>query len=328
MAKFLLFLLLILSLRSDYVLAQACYCTTTWSYNATFGQSCTANADCWACAPGAYSTSWQQAFCSGYQAPAPVVTCTTSFTEKTESCQVNYSGIKRYKQETRTCSDGQITNYGWQLYSDSCVQNPPTCQISTQTQTLSCQTGYVGSITQTQTSTCPNPYGQPVWSGSWVTSSNTCVKSLSNPTNVTSPVSPVSPTNPTFSTSVTTTQSAPVTAPTSVPTPTTATVGNDVPSQTNSAPSSPAPTSAKGTEPKTSPMAKMISPVNIVITNELIIKPNIQQYNAFPVENISQELPSHVKIHDSILMELLGLQLPNQDGQFKGMKSNTLEIEQ
>jgi hypothetical protein len=52
------------------------------------------------------------------------------------------------------------------------------------------------------------------------------------------------------------------------------------------------------------------------------------QYNAFPIENISQELPSHVKIHDSILMELLGLQLPNQDGQFKGMKSNTLEIEQ
>lgn len=325
MAKFLLFLLLI-SLKSDYVLAQACYCTTPWTTNSIYGQSCTANADCWACAPGAYPSSWQQAFCSGYQAPAPVVTCTTTFTEKTEACQANYSGIKRLKQETRACSDGQVTNYGWQIYSDSCVQNPPTCQVSTQTQTLSCQTGYVGSITQTQTSTCPNPYGQPVWSGSWLNTSNTCVKSLSNPTNVMSPASPVSPANPTFNTSVTTTQSAPVTAPTSVPTPTTATVGNDAQTQTSSAPSSPAQTSAKGTEPKVGLFGRSVA--SIALTQELIVKPNIVQYNAFPIENISQELPSYVKMHDSILMELLGLPLPNQDGQFKGMIKNTLEIEQ
>lgn len=321
MAKFLLFLLLI-SLRIDYVVAQACYCTTPYAPNSTFGSSCIANADCWACAPGAYSTAWQQAFCSGYQAQ---VTCTTTFIEKTESCQQNYSGQRRSKQETQTCTNGQTTVYPWQIFSDTCTPNPPTCQVSTQTQTLSCQTGYVGSITQTQTSTCPNPYGQPVW-GSWLNTSNTCVKSLSNPTNVTSPVSPVSPANPTFSTSVPTTQSAPVTAPTSVPTPTTATVGNDVPSQTSSAPPSPAPTSAKGTEPKVGLFGRSV--MSIALTQELIVKPNIVQYNAFPTENISQELPSHVKMHDSILMELLGLSLPNQDGQFKGMIKNTLEIEQ
>lgn len=327
MAKFLLSLLLLTNLlRLSDALAQACYCTTPWQNNSIFGQSCTANADCWACAPGAYSSSWQQAFCSGYQAPPPQVTCTTTFSEKTESCQENYSGIKRYKQETKTCSDGQVTNYGWQLYSNSCVQNPPTCQISTQTQTLSCQTGYVGSIVQTQTSTCPNPYGQPVWSGNWITSSNTCVKSLSNPTNVTSPASPVSPMNPTFNTSVTTTPSAPATAPTSVPTQTTVTGGSDAPSQASSAPQLTAPTGAKGTEPKVGFFGKSVQ--SIVITQDILVKPNIVQYNAFPVENIRQELPSHVKMHDSIMLELLGLTLPNQDGQFKGMIKNTLEIEQ
>jgi hypothetical protein len=169
-----------------------------------------------------------------------------------------------------------------------------------------------------------------VWSGSWLNTSNTCAKSLSNPTNVTSPVSPVSPANPTFNTSVTTTQSAPVTAPTSVPTPTTATDGLSVPNQASSAQSTTAQTDAKGTTetPKVSPLGKLNSAVAIALTQELIIKPNIVQYNAFPTENISQELPSHVKMHDSILMELLGLRLPNQDGQFKGMIKNTLEIEQ
>lgn len=264
MAKFLLFLLLI-SLRIDYVYAQynACYCTTTWYYNQTFGQSCTANADCWACQPGAYNQAWQQAFCGAYQAP--------------------------------------------------------TCQTETQTQVLACQAGYTGQIIKTKVKTCP--------SGTWTeTTQDSCVKSLTNPTNVTSPVSPVSPANPTFSTSVTTTPSAPATAPTSVQTPTTATGGLDAPTTEKSVPQLTAPTGAKGTEPKISLLGKTAT--SIVLTQELIVKPNIVQYNAFPTENISQELPSYVKIHDSILLELLGLTLPNQDGQFKGIIKNTLEIEQ
>lgn len=134
--------------------------------------------------------------------------------------------------------------------------------------------------------------------------------------------------NPTFSTSVTTTPSAPVTAPTSVPTPTTATGGLDVQSQGSYAPQLTAPTGAKGTveTPKIGLFGK--NTFGLALTQELIVKPNIVQYNAFPTENISQELPSYVKMHDSILMELLGLPLPNQDGQFKGMIQNTLEIEQ
>lgn len=43
---------------------------------------------------------------------------------------------------------------------------------------------------------CPDPYGSQV-SGPWIVVSNTCVKSITNPTNVESPVSPISPLNPT-----------------------------------------------------------------------------------------------------------------------------------
>ena len=133
---------------------------------------------------------------------------------------------------------------------------------------------------------------------------------------MTSPVSPVSPANPSFSTPAPTTQSAPVTVatPPSVPTSSPTTTQNTTETKTDA--------------PKPSALGKLNSAVGIALTQELIIKPNIVQYNAFPTENISQELPSYVKMHDSILMELLGLPLPNQDGQFKGMIKNTLEIEQ
>lgn len=76
--------------------------------------------------------------------------------------------------------------------ANTCVQDPPTCFTSSQTQTLSCETGFTGSVLQTRTSTCSNPYATPTW-GSWITTSNTCTKSVTNVTNVSSPVSPVSP---------------------------------------------------------------------------------------------------------------------------------------
>lgn len=243
MAKYLLFLpLLLLSLlRTSDALAQSCYCTTPWYTNGTgtYTQYCTANADCWACQPGAYNTAWQQSFCPAYRAPtcspssesqisacpsgyngtitstrtstcpdpygAPVwggwaqtsnncvSTCQPVTETQTLSCPVNYSG-SIIQTRTKTCPDNQWQ--AWQTTSNTCTPNPPTCQVTTESQTLACPTGYTGSIIQIRSSTCPNPYGQPVIAP-WTTSTNTCVKSVSNPTNVTSPVSPVSPTNPT-----------------------------------------------------------------------------------------------------------------------------------
>ena len=398
MAKFLLLLLLPLSLlRPSDALAQACYCTTPWSPNPAFGQSCTANADCWACRPGAHDPSWQQAFCGGYTAPAPVVTCTSTFAERTESCPVNYTGVKKYKQETKTCSDGQVTSYGWELYADTCTPNPitctysaqldtracpanfsgsqtwkketncpsgsygqpvytdwfkiqdtctpnpPTCQVTTESQSLACPTGYTGAIMQMRTSTCPNPYGQPVM-GPWTTTTNTCVKSVTNPTNISSPVSPVSPLNPNSVVSPTATA---VTMPTpivSAPLPTaevsamtpaespppsqTSTGTSAAPTAGSSAPQTSATGGAKET-PKNAVKPRLsIGGLSPAMSLEFFVKPGIIQPNVFPTLNIGADLPQDIRQNHQFLMELLSGHLPDQSGMFNKMARDAIELEQ
>lgn len=328
MAKYPLYLLLLLSLlRTNDVLAQSCYCTTTWHYNATYGQSCTANADCWACQQGAYSTSWQQAFCPTVY-PAPQA-CNTEVQFQTQSCQANYSGIIT-QSRTKICPQGIWSE--WQTTQNTCTPNPPSCQVSTQTQTLSCPTGYVGSITQSQTSTCPNPYGQPVWSGTWITTANTCTKSVTNPTNLASPVSPVSPLNPT---SALTTPTPVATAPqTTAPSPQTTTDGLPAQNQASSAPSSTAPTDAKVTTPTTAiPTPKTpftIKNIPPALSLELFSKP-LTQPNLFPDLNIGQELSNDIKIMQQTYMDLItngSLFNPDQTEQLNRIKSDQVELEQ
>ncbi len=48
---------------------------------------------------------------------------------------------------------------------------PPTCQTSTESQSGSCPANTSGTVTSSRQSTCPDPYGQPVW-GPWQTQSN------------------------------------------------------------------------------------------------------------------------------------------------------------
>lgn len=329
MAKFLTFLLLIISLRSSY--AQSCYCTTSWHYNQTFGQACTANADCWACQQGAYNLSWQQAFCPNVYAPASV--CNTEVQFQSLSCPTGYTGIVT-QSRTKICPSGVWSE--WATTSNTCVQ---ICQSQTETRTQSCPTGYEGYITETRQKVCPSQ----TWTA-WQQTQNTCVKSLTNPTNVTSPVSPVSPLNPSFNTSVTATPSVPATATTqaSVQNSTTTTDGLSAQTQANSVTSAPAQTDAKGTSQsplpnsantsKTSlqalviPKGKTYTPVGLALSLEAFQVKTISQYNLFPTVNISQELPFHVKIHDQILMELLAVPLPTQDGLLKGMQ-NVIGIE-
>ena len=315
MAKYLIWLLFLLG--TNNVFSQSCYCTTSWHTNATFGQSCTANADCWACQPNAYNASWQQAFCPTYQ-----VTCTTSYAEKVESCPVHQSGIKKYRQETKICTNGQVTQGIWQLYSNTCVQDPPTCQTQSQNQTLSCQTGYTGSITQTRSSTCPDPYGNPVWQP-WVTTSNTCVKSISNPTNVTSPVSPVSPVNPTSPTA--TSASPTVTSTVTAPTP--ADVQNSVVTPTTSPTSQTKSTASETPTQKETPKFKTIPHA---LSLELFSKP-FTQPNVFPDLNISQELPNDIKILQQTYMDLItngSLFNPDQTEKLNSIARDAVELEQ
>lgn len=314
MAKYPLYLLLLLG--TGNVLAQACYCTTPWTYNQTFGQSCTANADCWACQQGAYSTSWQQAFCGSiYQAPQ---ICNTEVQFQTQSCPANYSGIIT-QSRTKICP--QNTWSEWQTTSNTCTPNPPSCQVSTQTQTLSCQTGYVGSITQTQSSSCPNPYGQPVWSGTWITTQNTCTKSVTNPTNIASPVSPVSPLNP-VATPVSPTPTLPVIAPT------TPDVQNSVATPTTLPTKS---TASETPTPKEVPKTPFsIKTIPQALSLELFSKP-LAQPNAFPDLNIGQELPNDIKIMQQTYMDLItngSLFNPDQTDKLKSIASDAVELEQ
>lgn len=315
MAKYLLYLLLLLNLLGTNNAQAYCY-ASQWGpkgpvLSSVYGNNGSTLAYCQSLACQIYP---QIEGCSVTQAPAPV-TCTSSFVERTETCPVNQSGIKKYKQETKTCTDGQTTVYPWQLYANTCVQNPPTCQAQSQTQTLACQTGYTGSIQQTRTSTCPDPYGSPVWSG-WLTTSDSCVKSLTNVTNVMSPVSPISPINqammapPTMSissTSVQTIPSAPATVETSVPTTTSSGATNSATSNAPAAVGSVTPgtaqTNAGGTPP---PKGKInIGGLGLALSLELISKPTIPQANLFPTMDFGQPIPKEMLMNDQTMMELL-----------------------
>jgi len=127
--------------------------------------------------------------CGVYQTPA----CSDLVENQTTACTLpHYSGAIN---QSRNFSCSTQSWSAWTETSNNCTPDPPTCQTSVETRQLACQADYVGSITETRYSSCPDPYGNPVF-GAWVETSNTCVKSATNVTNVSSPVSPTSPLNP------------------------------------------------------------------------------------------------------------------------------------
>lgn len=295
-------------IRNSYAqYSNACYCTTTSVYNTTYGgYTCTANADCWACAPGAFTTSWQSAFCPNYQ--APVSTCQQVSETQTQTCPVNYTG-QITQTRIKTCPDNQWQ--AWQTTQNTCVANPPTCQTSSQQQTLACPTGYTGSITQTRSSMCPDPYGQPVW-GPWATTSDSCKKSVNNPTNPVSPVNPASPVSQPTTTFAPTIQSSPVTvstpntAPNSVATPTeTTTTATETKTDAQTTTVSPTTSTTPAIPTPPVPKGKSQSVVGLVLSLELFVKPGLQQANVFPEVSIVQGIPNNILMQDSIMMDLL-----------------------
>jgi hypothetical protein len=127
--------------------------------------------------------------CGAYQVPA----CSDLVENQTTACTLpHYSGAVN-QSRTFNCTANAWS--AWTETSNNCTQDPPTCQASTETRQLACQPDYVGSVTETRNSSCPDPYGNDVW-GAWVETANSCVKSATNVTNVSSPVSPSSPLNP------------------------------------------------------------------------------------------------------------------------------------
>jgi hypothetical protein len=306
MVRFLLLLSLsLLILRSNNVQAN-CY-AGSWSngapvYSSLFVDGGTTLAQCQALACQIYPSISPS--CPQANPPPQVVTCTYSAQTETRSCPINFSGSQTWKKETNcpTGSYGQPVQTDWFKIQDSCVQNPPTCQISSQQQTLSCQTGYTGSITQTRSSTCPDPYGSPTWLP-WVTTSDTCKKSINNPTN---PASPVSPLSPASNTSAPTIQSSPVTAPTpnSVPNLETTPTASTETSQTQTTTASQT-TSTTQVSPSPPPKGKTQSVVGLVLSLGLFQKPGLQQPNVFPDVSIVGGIPNAILTQDLIMMDLL-----------------------
>jgi hypothetical protein len=284
MARFPLWLILLLLILTKANNVQAACYAGSWIngqpvYGSLFVTGGTTLAQCQALACQIYPSI----------SPSCPQACQPETQVQSISCPANQSGSIT-QTNTKSCPSEVWS--GWQTTSNTCVQNPPSCQISSQQQTLACQTGFTGSITQTRSSTCPDPYGTPVY-GPWVTTSDACKKSMSNPTN---PMSPVSPLNPAMQTP----------SPTAVaPTPTTplgTTPSSSAPTAESSAPESTAPTGAKVIPP---PKGKVRSVVGLALSMELFVKPGLQQANVFPEVNIVQGIPNNILMQDTIMMDLL-----------------------
>jgi hypothetical protein len=214
---------------------------------------------------------------------------------------------------------------GWFKIADTCTPNPPSCKTSIETQTLSCQSGYTGTVTQTRSNSCPDPYGQPVWGG-WVTSQDTCVKSLTNPTNVTSPFSPISPTsvlNQSINTPAPTIQSAPVTVQTNVPTATITQTQTDTKTENK--------TETKTESTGNSNKNTMQTIVGNLIKFEIISQPSVKQYDVFPIIEIGQAIPESIRRNQDLYFQFIQGDTVDfggeQDMRMNAIKQFTLEFE-
>jgi hypothetical protein len=273
------------------------------NYTANYIENCRFAINCPSTAKGGNGSCFIERICEPIA--MPIVTCTSSFNEKTESCPPNYSGYKKYTQEVSICTNGTTKTNGWKLYSDTCVANPPSCQVSSQTQTLSCQTGYTGSITQTRTSSCPDPYQPSVWQP-WVTTTDSCVKSVTNPTNPTSPISPISQ-PPAPPPPASTPPPAPPPAPSAeAPMPTNSVTSN-APTAVGSAPQPTAQPSAGGTQSSNPPPKGKINVggLGLALSLELIVKTSLPQPNLFPTIEFGQSIPKEILFNDQTMMSLL-----------------------
>lgn len=258
----------------------------------------------------------------------PLVSCTYSAAMEQRSCPPNYDGFTTWKRETN-CPNGawgSPTNSGWFQIASSCTPKPPSCNPTSQTQTLACQQGYVGAIMQTRTSACPDPYGQPVWSP-WVTTSDSCVKSPTNPTNMSSPLNPVSPISPINPTSAITTQTGPATvqnaAQSNNSTNQTNMVGNVALPAVSSAPSQTAQPSATSNSTANLPKGKIFIPgLGFALSTELIAKAIPPQPNLFPDQAIGQEIPNDYKYQ---MHDLYGV---GDAPRFNQLTQDTVELEQ
>jgi hypothetical protein len=130
----------------------------------------------------------QDPICRKFDQPA-IPVCSDRTEVQSVACPIHHSGVIN-QSRTYYCQSNSYTD--WITTSNNCTPDPPTCHTSMETRQVACQEGYTGSIQEVRSSSCPDPYGQPIF-GAWVESANSCVKSMTNVTNPVSPMSPISP---------------------------------------------------------------------------------------------------------------------------------------
>ena len=257
--------------------------------------------------------------CDPYRQPV----CVNATETQSSACPLpHYSGVVN-QARTYSCTSSSWST--WYETSNNCTQDHPTCQTSTETRTLACQTDYVGSITETRISSCPDPYGSPVW-GAWVETTNTCVKSATNVTNVSSPVSPSSPLNPVNQTSTTvdTTTTQTTTQDTSIASPVEVKVEQpkhevkETPKAKEENPKDTPKTEQKN-ESKESPKLdvpkgkELVHGFGIVLSLEILNKPIIQQIELTDAFKFDQELNNDFGKNENFKLELIQLSTPQAD---------------
>ena len=251
--------------------------------------------------------------CDPYRQPV----CVNATESQSLACPLpHYSGVVN-QSRTYTCTSNSWSP--WYETSNNCTQDPPTCQTSTETRQVTCQADYVGSITETRTSSCPDPYGSPVWSG-WVETTNTCVKSATNVTNVSSPVSPSSPLNPV--------NNPPPPPPPAPPPPEPPKVESAPPKVEQPKQEVKSEPKAKEDNPKETPKAEqkseskespkldvpkgkeLVHGFGIVLSLEILNKPIIQQIELTDAFKFDQELNNDFGKNENFKLELLQLSTP------------------
>lgn len=256
--------------------------------------------------------------CGAYTAPA----CSDLVENQSTACTLpHYSGAIN-QSRTYSCSTNSWT--AWTTTSDNCTQDPPTCQTSVETRQVACQADYVGGIVETRYSTCPDPYGSPIF-GAWLETSNTCVKSATNVTNVSSPVSPSSPLNPVNTQPIVTPAGLPENSPVSplsTPMPTVSEQPKqevkDTPKAKEDSPKDPPKQEQKNEKtesPKLEPPKgkELVHGFGIVLSLEILNKPIIQQIEITDAFKFEQELNNDFGKNQNFQLELIQLGTSQDD---------------
>ena len=101
--------------------------------------------------------------------PAP-----TSPETRSKTCPTGQIGSITEKRVSSCPSyTGSPTWSSWTVIANTCAT--PCVAPSPETRTLSCASGYLGSITEKRVATCPDPVGTPQW-GAWTETNNTCAE--------------------------------------------------------------------------------------------------------------------------------------------------------